>query len=84
MSEKILDVPISIQEAILLFDKSKKTVYWAIWRDSIRARKSVNSKNWMLSLASCIALWGQPIMQNLMVDIVSEWENDEKNLSSEG
>lgn len=83
MIEPILDVPISIQEAQLLFGKSKKTVYWAIWRDEIRARKSVNSKNWMLSLASCIALWGQPIMTNLIEDIRDEWANQNTNLSSQ-
>lgn len=79
-----LDVPISKKEAQLLFGKSKKQVEWAVWRDQVAARQSVNSENWMLSLNSCIAFWGQPVMENLVDDIRQEWEDACKNLSHQG
>ncbi len=78
------DVPISPQEAMLLFSKSNKTVWYAIYRDKVLARQSVNSQNWMISLNSCIALWGQPVAENLVADIRQEWEDGRKNLSSQG
>lgn len=77
------DVPISKQEAQLLFNKSKKVVEYAVWKDKVRARQSVNSENWMLSLNSCIALWGEPVMQNLVNDIREGWEHGGENLSNQ-
>lgn len=66
------DVPIAVQEAMLFFGKTKKQVYWAIDKGKIKARQSCCSENWILSLDSCIALWGKPSM-DLVTEIQEDW-----------
>ena len=71
------DVPISPQEAELLFGKSKKAVWWAVQRDQVKARQSVCSQNWMLSLNSCIRAWGEPVMSDLVEEIRRDYADQD-------
>ena len=79
MSSVQNDVPITIQEAMCFWDKSKKQVYWAIWREQVKARQSVCSENWILSYNSCVDLWGAPSMTDLAVSVLEDWHGN-KNI----
>lgn len=74
----VATLPITIQEAMCFWGKTKKQVYWAIWREEIKARQSVCSENWILDFASCAAKWGTPVMLDLSAEVLEDWNNGTK------
>lgn len=63
------DFSINPPEAMLLWNKSKRQVMWAIYRDHIRARQGLNNDAWFISFQSCVSLWGYPTATNLLDEI---------------
>lgn len=70
------DMPITIQEAMLFWSKSKKQVYWALWREQIKARQSCCSENWIISFNSCVRAWGAPTAPAIAAQELVDWNGD--------
>ena len=47
-------------EVVALFGVTRKQVQWAIWRDHVRARKSVTGGTWLLHYGDCVKYFGKP------------------------
>jgi hypothetical protein len=60
------DFCITISEAMMLFGKSKRAVDWAIWKDWVKARQALKGDIWLISYASCVKFWGQPVMPHFV------------------
>lgn len=63
---------IFIPEACAIFDKYPRSVQYAIWKDKVKARQARVGKTWMLELNSCIAYWGKPVDDELVLEIMSD------------
>lgn len=63
---------ITIQETCEIFGKGRSTVDFAIWRDSIKARRAVVGKGWLVEYESCVKFWGAPVALHLVDMIKAE------------
>jgi len=59
-------------EVCLLWGFAKRTVEYAIWRDNIKARQSVASRQWMVEYNSCVAYWGEPSNKQVIEEILHD------------
>jgi hypothetical protein len=65
--------PITIKEASRLWDKTKRQVLWAVWRDTVKARQCSFSDSWILDFNSCQSLWGVPADEKLVAELREDW-----------
>lgn len=55
-----LGVVITSSEAMVLWNKSRRQIQWACWRDEVVARKAITKGTWLLTYDSCVDAWGKP------------------------
>lgn len=59
-TDPALGAVLTVKEVEHLFGVSRRQIQWAIWRDQIEARLTLNNGVWLIALSSCIKMWGKP------------------------
>lgn len=65
MKDIILDAVLTVREVKEYWRKDQKTVMMAIYQDRLAARQANPGATWLITRASVVRLWGQPINQEV-------------------
>ena len=62
MEGAILASILTVNEVCVMWGKNRRTVEMAIWRDKLKARQAQTGRFYLISRASCVELWGAPVI----------------------